>query len=421
VTSATELSSSTTDETSLADALRSSNTRRVGNTSRDGAANVTTSDRVNALDVSNVTQHDQARSDSISQSRTSTESASSRATQDHKISFTVATVSGSEDFTSRIIENQSADHAMRVDYWKRMLRWHIRLERIDVRLTYSITLPDPAYELRQPYIELQQIEADLSQGFNFDLNPATITEAIARDLSSTYHVTVPGLAPAAPAPALVEWQSQVWAIVRSAAWNQFTTAQGVKRNRRDVLLKGLSNSDPLRLRRLEQEQITRKVVQWLFPRTTKQQYSESNTGIFSVAWEDALEYGAYISFVHQSIDWDNLLISLYPYFWDDTSEEQGKMLFDHPDPVHCEFLRAGAAKVTLPIQPGFESDIISLLEYSEIKDLPASNGYRKVVEQVQSEHKARQSSGPDRLDEWEECTPTGAMDLDVVLSKVTGA
>lgn len=62
----------------------------------------------------------------------------------------------------------------------------------------------------------------------------------------------------------------------------------------------------------------------------------------------------YVKFVQTAIDWDNVMVFLYPYFWDTYPEQRVKLFMDHPDPLRREFLRAGAARVVLAIQPGFE-------------------------------------------------------------------
>ena len=97
--------------------------------------------------------------------------------------------------------------------------------------------------------------------------------------------------------------------------------------------------------------------------------------------------------------------------------DEVKTFLDHPDSTHREFLRAGAAKVVLPIRPGYEQKVLSLLEYGEIGTLEPEHSFSKVIEQVQAEHAARKA-GPEILDAWEECTPTGALDLEVVMRQV---
>jgi hypothetical protein len=413
VTSATELSISTNDVAARSDAVRASTTRRTSNTSRDGAANITTTERINAQDVENVTQHESSRTASVTESKNATELASSRSIQDHRVSFTVTTVVGTEDFTSRVLENASPDHVLRIDYWRRMLRWKILSERVGVRLTYSIVIPDPGYDLRQPHLELQKLEASLSQGFAFDLATAAITDATATALATQYGVALPPY----NAGAVAQWQTQVWNLCRSAAWVRFSAVQEATRARRDELLKGVGNTDTYRLRRLEQEQLTFSVMRWLFPNLMSRPYQHSASETHSMEWTDMLEAGDYISFVHDAVDWDNMLVSLYPYFWDADATAQAKPLFDHADPVHREFLRAGAARVVLSIKPGFEDKVLTLVENGEIGTLDTRHPFRKVVNQVHEEHKKR-LEGPDRIGEWEEYTPTGALDIDAVLRKV---
>jgi hypothetical protein len=39
-----------------------------------------------------------------------------------------------------------------------------------------------------------------------------------------------------------------------------------------------------------------------------------------------------------------------------------KLLFEHPDPTHRDFLRAGYIRVVIPVRPGFEEDFTTLVE-----------------------------------------------------------
>jgi type II secretory pathway pseudopilin PulG len=56
-----------------------------------------------------------------------------------------------------------------------------------------------------------------------------------------------------------------------------------------------------------------------------------------------------------------VLYFLYPYFWGSPLGDRKRTL-QHPDPLRREFVRAGAARVVLPVRPGFEVRFASYLQ-----------------------------------------------------------
>ena len=123
-------------------------------------------------------------------SREVTSLASKRTIKDHKISFTVTTVSGMEDFTAHLIENKHEDKSMRIDYYKRVRNWKSDLYRYGVRLTYDVVLPDPGGALRDREEQLQRIAEELSTEFQFYLLESEITINNWRDLADHYGVVL---------------------------------------------------------------------------------------------------------------------------------------------------------------------------------------------------------------------------------------
>ena len=93
-----------------------------------------------------------------------------------------------------------------------------------------------------------------------------------------------------------------------------------------------------------------------------------------------LLFGDSIRLLHQAVEWENMSYVLYPYFWTDPARkitdpdgrplplEPDKQRWDfkqslyHRDFVHRTFLRAGAARVVLPIRPGFEAEFLSFMK-----------------------------------------------------------
>ena len=111
------------------------------------------------------------------------------------------------------------------------------------------------------------------------------------------------------------------------------------------------------------------VLQWLFPDFGQSASAYENVDSGQADWQNVLQYGEYIKFVHEAIDWENILILLYPYFWDEPENHYQKLYLDHEDGTHKEFLRAGACRVILAIKPSFEEDVISLLDKGQLGSL----------------------------------------------------
>jgi hypothetical protein len=502
------------------------------------------------------------KEESKSQSRTVTALASTRTMKDHKISFTVTTVSGMEDFTAHLIENKHANKSMRVDYFKRVRKWQSNLYRYGVRLTYDVVLPDPGARLRAREVELQKIADELATEFHLELAPSQITvfnwEALADqygvglpappdevrqietaqglnyatpyDLNtisgdgSKWHesqrltslsITVPldytlsnlyieasfvtffenTLPPgsvvvyygpswnsAVPDPSnhwvtlqlnvgpeqvpaegqitilfvtqfaasgtlkigatvvpsestMESWRLACWTIIRDSAAARAAQHRSYLRERQGALQKQIAGDDPVRLRRTEREAIMRSVLEWLFPG-----FQDASSVLANLpspgyldpgTWQQLMQYGEYIKFVQTAIDWDNVIVFLYPYFWDTIWHEQEKLFLNHPDPVHREFLRAGAARVILAIQPGFEEQVVTLLDQGQLGNLPNQSRFRKAIDYVQASNatyaKTATGGGPSEdpkepgvlIGTWTDYTPSSALDIETALIPVT--
>jgi GH18 family chitinase len=518
------------------------------------------------------------KEESKAQSRTVTALASTRTMKDHKISFTVTTVSGMEDFTAHLIENKHDDKSMRIDYFKRVRKWQSDLYRYGVRLTYDVVLPDPGGRLRQREIELQAILDELGTEFRLELVPSDVQVYNWEQLADQYGVvipappdqvqqievtlpltyptpyevhnagdgtafnvaqretslqlgipqnfqlqnlnvfgqvftwfgwsgwslavtvgssltempTVPTLSAyagqsinEAPPPdsngymtldwdlgptqvpsegqitvvfrmaavengilrltatvvptesSMEEWRLTCWSTIRDAAAAAAAQHRSYLRDRQSALQRAIAADDPLRLRRMEREAVMRLVLEWLFPG-----FEDASSVLATLpspgsldpgTWQQVMEYGEYIKFVQTAIDWDNVMVFLYPYFWDTIWHEQQKLFLDHPDAVHREFLRAGAARVVLAVEPGFEDQVVSLLDQGQLGGLGEQSRFAKVIQDVQAANAAyaKTTQGGGRCEDprepgvligsWTDYTPSSALDIDVTLKPLLAA
>jgi hypothetical protein len=154
-----------------------------------------------------------------------------------------------------------------------------------------------------------------------------------------------------------------------------------------------------------------------------------------------LQLGVLMKLMHTAIDWDSMLVTLLPFFWERIDAE-AVVFVDHADPLHREFLRAGAARVVLPIKPGSENEILSLFDLALLSET-VPHRYDAIVDDVQAAHAAfvaqTRPAGAVRPDgsinpsyqgdypveggkligRWHEFMPTGALDMEVTLRNVT--
>jgi hypothetical protein len=89
-------------------------------------------------------------------------------------------------------------------------------------------------------------------------------------------------------------------------------------------------------------------------------------------WSAIMKYGEFIKFIHNAIEWENVLYFTYPYFWDSNQNWPFKRFLMDNDPIHRSFLRAGCARVVLTIRPEFEYKFAQLMEIGGLfKDEPS--------------------------------------------------
>lgn len=160
-----------------------------------GPVSITASAGYNVADSASTSQQF-----SRNQSSELTRKASARTKKEHKISFKVASASGTEDQAVRQIKNPFADRATRADYYQLIRKWRVDLFRYGVRLTYDLTIPEPGSEILSKIIEIRDIQAALGQGFGapgatqpwarFDLAPAAVTRSNYLALASLYGAAV---------------------------------------------------------------------------------------------------------------------------------------------------------------------------------------------------------------------------------------
>jgi hypothetical protein len=130
---------------------------------------------------------------------------------------------------------------------------------------------------------------------------------------------------------------------------------------------------------------------------------------------EALTDGRKIRFLETAFEWDQLQYACYPYFWARANEWSKRFHVRNLDPVFEEFLRAGSARVVVPVRPGLEAAVAYFLETGEVwngQGEPTVNDplYKPIVEEIKE--RAGAGQGETAVDTpWETRIPTVAVKL----------
>lgn len=184
---------------------------------------------------------------------------------------------------------------------------------------------------------------------------------------------------------LEAWRTKSWTTLRDTAFAKWQDEIARLQAERDRLWMELSGKDTLTLRRLEREELIRQTLYWVIGEQFDPTPSEVGRILKKLVdmeqnqlpdelpnadlarqltkdeWATAAGFGDIVKYLHHAIEWENLLYFLYPYFWGSDDIAREKMLFEHPDVNHRDFLRAGYTRIVIPVRPGFEESFTKLI------------------------------------------------------------
>jgi hypothetical protein len=137
----------------------------------------------------------------------------------------------------------------------------------------------------------------------------------------------------------------------------------------------IGGTNPLANRETERTELKRGCISLL----TAQNYDAFDSmkrnsapyGYPELAFADAAAEGRYIQFFENAFEWENLLYIFYPYFWGTKSDWVTVSQLTDDDPLFTRFLQAGAARVQVPVRPGFAKSILLYLAGAGIWAGPA--------------------------------------------------
>jgi hypothetical protein len=171
--------------------------------------------------------------------------------------------------------------------------------------------------------------------------------------------------------------------------------------------------NPLENRRIEREELKKLVIMMLTGTTSIARNSMQYTIEPNIDIHRACINGSWIRFFENAFEWNNLLYVLYPYFWGRKARWITALHFTDPDLDFAAFLKAGAARVQVPVRPGFEKAVAHFCQFGEIwegNDPPLRDDalYVPIIEEI-TESLGKLDEGvpyPEGSQPWEVRIPT---------------
>jgi hypothetical protein len=121
------------------------------------------------------------------------------------------------------------------------------------------------------------------------------------------------------------------------------------------------------------------------------------------------KWGGVVAFFERAFEWENMMYFYYPYFYGRFARWGKLILIQDLDPQFEEFLKAGAARVVVPVRPGFEAALAHYHETGHVwmgEEMPDiySPLYISIIEEIKARNYA---PGEEKcVAEWEVKLPT---------------
>ncbi|HTU45901.1 MAG TPA: hypothetical protein VMF91_12610 [Bryobacteraceae bacterium] len=156
--------------------------------------------------------------------------------------------------------------------------------------------------------------------------------------------------------AFTNWQLRTYDTILQASndrISEYQTTWATLRAALQMLTFGQSADRKLQLQRMELQKAALAVL-------TNQQFDtlgdieHSAQGYPQPFLPNVEPVGRYVRFLEQSFEWDQIMYLYYPYFWGRKPYWIDRVLLEDSDDTFGDFLRAGSARVIVPVRPGFE-------------------------------------------------------------------
>jgi hypothetical protein len=216
----------------------------------------------------------------------------------------------------------------------------------------------------------------------------------------------------ATARALDIWRLETHAAIQQAYLKLLRDYQDELAALQVQAANAVQGRNPIENRQLERAELRKHSIATL----TAQQFDlfgAVNTSPQGFPELDLLESdpeGRYIRFFEQAFEWEQMMYLFYPYYWGRKNNWLARSQLQDVDPQFAEFLRAGAARVVIPVRPGFETAVAHFLDTGEIWNganppLLSSPLYVSIIQEIKERDEAPGTEVP-QGDPWDVRLPT---------------
>jgi len=192
------------------------------------------------------------------------------------------------------------------------------------------------------------------------------------------------------AEAIQQWQIDTYAALRTAydqrvsEYNRWLNQQTISQQ--------ITGSNPGANRDTERTELKKHCISFI----TGQRYESFDAlrnnvapfGYPEFSFDEATKEGKYIQFFEQGFEWEQMTYLFYPYYWARKKEWVNILHRNENDPLFAKFLQAGAARVLVPVRPGYEKAILHYLntggEIWNGDDVPAPDDpmYVSIIDEI---------------------------------------
>lgn len=125
----------------------------------------------------------------------------------------------------------------------------------------------------------------------------------------------------------------------------------------------IKDSNPNFYRQIENTVLRKNCISYMADRATDSTHGYGLSGLTQGStfkdYETTLsskldKYTAFVKFMEQAFEWDNLSYYLYPYYWGNKQNWEDLYQSENTDPIFRAFLQSGMARVVVTVRPGFE-------------------------------------------------------------------
>lgn len=217
-----------------------------------------------------------------------------------------------------------------------------------------------------------------------------------------------------------KWQYNTWLKIHEAYLNKMALYESKMSEK--AIAEGIEivGNNPLFNRETEKVELKKSAIMILTENhlVTDGAYYKNKVGDYKYPYlnfKTAEKLGKQIQFFEQSVEWHNILYIFYSYFWGKHKYWVENLFRNDVDPLFNNFLKAGAARVVVPVRPGFEKAILYFLKTKIIwegKDVPVINEpmYLDIVEEMKEKLDVLNYDGI-LQDSWEYKVPTSLVYL----------